>query len=102
MRSAGRAGRSGARISPNSTPPRWRGRATLGWPVAVWTVNEPGDIEAMIDLRVDAIVTDYTFTCRLVRPRGTREGSARGPREKAEKPAPDIRQPRLQRIILSL
>ena len=31
----------------------------LGLAVAVWTVNEPGDIEAMIDLRVDAIVTDY-------------------------------------------
>jgi glycerophosphoryl diester phosphodiesterase len=27
--------------------------------VAVWTVNEPADINAMIDLRVDAIVTDY-------------------------------------------
>ena len=31
----------------------------LGLAVAVWTVNEPDDIEAMIDLRVDAIVTDY-------------------------------------------
>ncbi|MDA5092839.1 glycerophosphodiester phosphodiesterase family protein [Aliiroseovarius sp. KMU-50] len=27
--------------------------------VAVWTVNEPADIERMIDLQVDAIVTDY-------------------------------------------
>lgn len=27
--------------------------------VAVWTVNETEDIDAMIDLRVDAIVTDY-------------------------------------------
>jgi glycerophosphoryl diester phosphodiesterase len=27
--------------------------------VAVWTVNEPEDIDAMIDLGVDAIVTDY-------------------------------------------
>ncbi|HCM08158.1 MAG TPA: glycerophosphodiester phosphodiesterase, partial [Alphaproteobacteria bacterium] len=27
--------------------------------VAVWTVNEPEDINAMIDLGVDAIVTDY-------------------------------------------
>ena len=33
--------------------------ARSGLAVAVWTVNEPGDIEAMIDLRVDAIVTDY-------------------------------------------
>ena len=31
----------------------------LGLAVAVWTVNEPDDIEAMIDLSVDAIVTDY-------------------------------------------
>ena len=31
----------------------------LGLIVAVWTVNEPHDIDAMIDLRVDAIVTDY-------------------------------------------
>jgi glycerophosphoryl diester phosphodiesterase len=27
--------------------------------VAVWTVNETADIDAMIDLGVDAIVTDY-------------------------------------------
>ena len=27
--------------------------------VAVWTVNETADIDAMIDLRVDAIVSDY-------------------------------------------
>ena len=27
--------------------------------VAVWTVNEPGDIDRMIDLQVDAIVSDY-------------------------------------------
>ena len=31
----------------------------LGLCVAVWTVNEPDDIDAMIDLHVDAIVTDY-------------------------------------------
>ena len=31
----------------------------LGLAVAVWTVNDPDDIEAMIDLKVDAIVTDY-------------------------------------------
>ena len=31
----------------------------LGLCVAVWTVNEPDDIDRMIDLRVDAIVTDY-------------------------------------------
>ena len=31
----------------------------LGLCVAVWTVNEPDDIDRMIDLHVDAIVTDY-------------------------------------------
>ena len=31
----------------------------LGLAVATWTVNDADDIEAMIDLRVDAIVTDY-------------------------------------------
>ncbi|KUJ82196.1 glycerophosphodiester phosphodiesterase family protein [Ruegeria profundi] len=31
----------------------------LGLCVVVWTVNEPEDISRMIDLRVDAIVTDY-------------------------------------------
>ena len=31
----------------------------LGLCVAVWTVNEPDDIDAMIDLHVDAIITDY-------------------------------------------
>ena len=31
----------------------------LGLVVAVWTVNEPEDIDRMIDLCVDAIVSDY-------------------------------------------
>lgn len=31
----------------------------LGLCVAVWTVNDAKDIDAMIDLHVDAIVTDY-------------------------------------------
>ena len=31
----------------------------LGLCVAAWTVNEPADIERMIGVRVDAIVTDY-------------------------------------------
>ncbi|WP_245220554.1 MULTISPECIES: glycerophosphodiester phosphodiesterase family protein [unclassified Ruegeria] len=31
----------------------------LGLCVAVWTVNDPDDIARMIDLRVDAIVSDY-------------------------------------------
>lgn len=31
----------------------------LGLVVAVWTVNEPADIDRMIDLGVDAIISDY-------------------------------------------
>ena len=31
----------------------------LGLCVVVWTVNEAEDIDAMIDLHVDAIITDY-------------------------------------------
>ena len=27
--------------------------------VAVWTVNEPADIEAMLSLHVDGIISDY-------------------------------------------
>ena len=41
------------------------------------------------------------FVCRLVRPEAPVTVRLEV-REKAEKPAPDIRQPRLQRIILSL
>jgi glycerophosphoryl diester phosphodiesterase len=32
---------------------------TLGLRVAVWTVNEPTDIEAMLDRGVDALISDY-------------------------------------------
>jgi len=32
---------------------------SLGLVVAVWTVNDIADIDRMIDLGVDAIVTDY-------------------------------------------
>jgi glycerophosphoryl diester phosphodiesterase len=31
----------------------------LGISVSVWTVNEPSDIEAMLELGVDAIISDY-------------------------------------------
>ncbi len=31
----------------------------LGLCVAVWTVNEPADIDRMIDFKVDAIISDY-------------------------------------------
>ena len=51
-----------------------RARA-LGLTIAVWTVNEPDDIEAMIDLRVDAIVTDYPGRVQqLLTERGFRWG----------------------------
>jgi len=33
--------------------------ARLKLPVRVWTVNEPDDMQRMIDLGVDAIITDY-------------------------------------------
>ena len=33
--------------------------ARLRLPVRVWTVNEPDDMQRMIDLGVDAIITDY-------------------------------------------
>ena len=32
----------------------------LGLPVCTWTVNEVEDIENMIDIGVDGIITDYT------------------------------------------
>ena len=32
----------------------------LGLPVCTWTVNEAVDIENMIDIGVDGIITDYT------------------------------------------
>lgn len=33
--------------------------ARLNMPVRVWTVNEPAEMQRMIDLGVDAIITDY-------------------------------------------
>ncbi|WP_328594230.1 glycerophosphodiester phosphodiesterase family protein [Actinomadura macrotermitis] len=38
----------------------------LGLPVAVWTVNDPGEMAALVDLGVDAIVTDYPDRLRAV------------------------------------
>jgi glycerophosphoryl diester phosphodiesterase len=39
-------------------------RLKLG--VAVWTVNQPADIERMLDLGVDAVITDYPNRVRAV------------------------------------
>jgi len=41
------------------TPALLQEAHALDLPVAVWTVNDPDDIAAMIDARVDGIVTDY-------------------------------------------
>ena len=38
----------------------------LGLAVIPWTVNEPGDIERMLDLRVDGLITDYPDRARAV------------------------------------
>lgn len=38
----------------------------LGLRVAVWTVNEPAQIARMIDLEVDALITDYPDRARQV------------------------------------
>lgn len=38
----------------------------LGLRVVVWTVNEPGQMKALIDIGVDAIITDYPDRLRAV------------------------------------
>ncbi len=38
----------------------------LGLEVVVWTVNEPADIDRMIALGVDGIITDYPDRAREV------------------------------------
>jgi glycerophosphoryl diester phosphodiesterase len=38
----------------------------LGLPVIVWTVNEPADIERMLALGVDGVITDYPDRARTV------------------------------------
>ena len=38
----------------------------LGLPVCTWTVNEPEDIENMIDMGIDGIITDYTDRAKKV------------------------------------
>jgi glycerophosphoryl diester phosphodiesterase len=43
----------------NLTPERLREARELGLLVIPWTVNEPADLEAMLDAGVDGIITDY-------------------------------------------
>ena len=38
----------------------------LGLAVIPWTVNEPADIERMLDLAVDGLITDYPDRARAV------------------------------------
>lgn len=48
--------------SPNFrslTPERVREAKALGLAVIPWTVNEPADLDAMLDAGVDGIITDY-------------------------------------------
>jgi len=45
----------------------------LGLPVCTWTVNEVEDLENMIDMGVDGIITDYTDRAkRILKSRGLR------------------------------
>jgi len=39
---------------------------SLGLPVCAWTVNEVEDIENMIDIGVDGIITDYTDRAKII------------------------------------
>jgi glycerophosphoryl diester phosphodiesterase len=44
---------------------------TLGLKVIVWTVNSPADIERMLNLGVDGLITDYPdLARRLIEGRG--------------------------------
>ena len=38
----------------------------LGLPVCTWTVNEVEDIENMIDMGIDGIITDYTDRAKKI------------------------------------
>lgn len=60
----------GARVwSPwhvNLTPAALREAQALGLTVVTWTVNEPERMEALIDLGVDALISDYPDRLRAV------------------------------------
>jgi glycerophosphoryl diester phosphodiesterase len=48
------------------TPAALRRAHALGLEVIVWTVNEPNDMHALIDMGVDGIITDYPDRLRAV------------------------------------
>lgn len=67
---AAAAGDAGATVlSPHHalvTAELIRAAWAAGLPVTVWTVNKPAEMERLIDLGVDAIVTDYPDRLRTV------------------------------------
>ena len=50
----------------NVTPDRVREARALGLAVLAWTVNEPPDMEVLIDAGVDGLITDYPDRLRRV------------------------------------
>ena len=55
----------------NLTPALVDGAQAMGLKVLPWTVNEPADMERLIDARVDGIITDYPDRLRgVLRGRG--------------------------------
>ncbi len=50
----------------NLTPELVAEAHALGLAVIAWTVNEPGDIERMLDLRIDGLITDYPDRARAL------------------------------------
>ncbi len=50
----------------NVTTERVREARSLGLAVLPWTVNEPGDMEMLIDAGVDGLITDYPDRARRV------------------------------------
>jgi glycerophosphoryl diester phosphodiesterase len=50
----------------NVTPDRVREARALGLSVLPWTVNEPADMETLIDAGVDGLITDYPDRLRRV------------------------------------